>query len=121
MNKAEINAACWAALEAVARKECRRDALVAGAEYDVTLRVAGEVRTKPFACEATARVVVNHDGVRVVSQSPPIPHLVAILLGLLPRSQRENACCGNCRSDLPRPTSGCRTSMPRWPKPRKTC
>ena len=29
---------------------------MAGAEYDVTLRVAGEVRTKPFACEATARV-----------------------------------------------------------------
>jgi hypothetical protein len=89
MNKTEVTAACWAALEAVARKECRRDALVAGAEYDVALRVAGEVGTKPFACEAAARVVVNHDGVRVVSQAPPIAHLVAVFLGLLPRNQRE--------------------------------
>ncbi len=25
MNKTELNAVCWAALEAVARKECRRE------------------------------------------------------------------------------------------------
>ena len=90
MNKAEITAACWAALEAVAKKECRRDALTQGADYDVALRVAGEVRTKPFACEAEAHVVVNHDGVRVVSQAPPTAHLVAYLLGLLSRQKREN-------------------------------
>jgi hypothetical protein len=90
MNKNEITAVCWAALEAVARKECRRDALIAGAEYDVALRVAGDVRAKSFACEAEAHVVVNHDGVRVVSQAPPTPHLVAYLLGLLSRQKRES-------------------------------
>jgi len=90
MNKAEITAACWAALEAVAKKECRRDALTAGGEYDVALRLAGEVRAKPFACEAEAHVVVNHDGVRVVSQAPPTAHLVAYLLGFLSRQKREN-------------------------------
>jgi hypothetical protein len=91
MTQIEFNAACWAALEAVARKECRRDALAAGAEYDVMLRVAGEVKgsIRPFAAEAEAHVVVNHDGTRIVSQAPPTPHLVAYLLGLLSRSKRE--------------------------------
>jgi hypothetical protein len=89
MTQDELNAVCWAALEAVARKECRRDALVAGAEHDVTLRVAGELRAKPFACEVTAHVAVNHDGVRVVSQAAPPAHLVAYLLGFVPRRRRE--------------------------------
>jgi hypothetical protein len=89
MTKDETTAVCWAALEAVARKECRRDALLAGGEYDVTLRVAGEVGTKPFACEAEAHVVVNQDGTRIVSHAPPAPHLAAYLLGLLPRAKRE--------------------------------
>ena len=90
MTKAELPAVCWAALEAVAKKECRRDALPQGVEYDVELRIAGEVRTKPFACEAEAHVVVNHDGVRVVSQAPPTAHLVAYLLGLLSRQKCES-------------------------------
>ena len=89
MTKTEINAACWAALECVAKKECRRDALVAGAEYDVQLRVAGEVKTKPFTAEAEAHVAVNHDGTRVVSQAPPTPHLVAYLLSKMPKTTRE--------------------------------
>jgi hypothetical protein len=89
MTTPELTAACWAALEAVARKECRRDSLSAGSEYDVRLRTAGEVGAEPFACEIEARVVVNHDGTRVVSQSPAMPHLVAYLLGLLSRPKRE--------------------------------
>ena len=89
MIKPELTAACWAALEAVAHKECRRDALVAGADYDVRLRITGEIKTKPFACEAEARVAVNHDGTRIVSQAPATPHLVAYLLGLLSRPKRE--------------------------------
>ena len=35
-------------------------------------------------------MVVNHDGVRLASQSPPIPQLTAYLLGLLPKAKREN-------------------------------
>jgi hypothetical protein len=89
MHKSEIEAVCWAALESVARKECRRDALTAGGQYDVTLRISGEVRAKPFACEATAHVVVNHDGVRVVSQAPPPSHLIGYLLGQLSQAKRE--------------------------------
>jgi hypothetical protein len=89
MKQEEVTAVCWAALESVAKKECRRDALVAGSEYDVALRVSGEVKTKAFAAEAQAHVVVNHDGQRIVSQAPPAPHLVAYLLGLLSRPKRE--------------------------------
>jgi len=90
MNRAEIDAVCWAALECVAKKECRRDALVAGSDYDVTLRVSGEVKTKAFAAEAEAHVAINHDGTRLVSQSPSTPHLVAYLLSLLSRPKRES-------------------------------
>ena len=89
MTKPELAAACWAALEAVAKKECRRDALAAGAEYDVALRIAGEIKTKAFACEAQAHLAVNQDGVRVVSQAPATPQLVGYLLGLLSRAKRE--------------------------------
>lgn len=89
MTKPEIAAACWAALEAIAKKECRRDALAAGSEYDVTLRVSGEVKTKAFAAEAEAHLVVNEDGTRLVSQAAPMPHLLAYLLGQLSRPKRE--------------------------------
>lgn len=89
MTKDELNAVCWAALEAVARKECRRDALLAGGEYDVALLVAGDVKAKTFTAEARAHLVVNHDGTRVVSQAPPPAHLVGYLLGMLPRAKRE--------------------------------
>lgn len=89
MTKREINAVCWAALQCVAKKECRRDALLAGSEYDVTLRMSGEVKTKPFAAEAEAHVAVNHDAMRIVSQAPATPHLVAYLLSLMPRTRRD--------------------------------
>jgi hypothetical protein len=90
MKKDQLNAVCWAALECVAKKEFRRDALEAGTECDVTLRIAAEVKTKPFACEAEAHVVVNHDGTRLKSSEPPTPHLVAYLLGFLSRPKRES-------------------------------
>jgi hypothetical protein len=89
MTKTELAAVCWAALEGVAKKECRRDALVAGAEYDVTLRVSGEVKTKAFAAEAEARVAVNHDGVRIVSHAPPMPQLIGYLLAQLSAAKRR--------------------------------
>jgi hypothetical protein len=89
MTRSELAAACWAALECVAKKECRRDALVAGSQYDVALRVSGEIKTKPFAAEAEARLIVNEDGTRVVSQAAPLPQLVGYLLGLLPRAKRD--------------------------------
>jgi len=76
VNKAEITAVTWAALESIAKKQCRRDALAAGAEYDVGLRISGEVGET--SC------------VRLASQAPPIPQLTAYLLGLLPKAKREN-------------------------------
>ena len=90
MNKAEISAVTWAAIESIAKKQFRRDALPAGAEYDVALKVSGEVGKASCAFEAHGHVVVNHDGVRLATQSPPVPQLTAYLLGLLPRAKREN-------------------------------
>jgi hypothetical protein len=90
MNKAEITAATWAAIESIAKKQFRRDALTAGAEYDVALRLSGEVGKACCAFAAHGHVVVNHDGVRLASQAPPLPQLTAYLLGLLPRAKREN-------------------------------
>jgi hypothetical protein len=89
MTKTELAAICWAALEGVAKKECRRDALVAGAEYDVTLRVSGDVKTKAFAAEAEAHLAVNHDGVRIVSHAPPMPQLIGYLLAQLSAVKRR--------------------------------
>ncbi len=90
MNNAEIAAVAWAALESIAKKQCRRDALAAGAEYDVALKIAGRVGGESCGFQAEAHVVVNHDGVRLASQAPPIPQLTAYLLGLLPKVKREN-------------------------------
>ena len=90
MNKAEITAVTWAALESIAKKQCRRDALTCGAEYDVGLKIAGQLGEESCVFQARAHVVVNHDGVRLASQSPPIPQLTAYLLGLLPKAKREN-------------------------------
>ncbi len=90
MNKAEISAVTWAALESIAKKQFRRDALAPGAEYDVALKIGGEVGKASCAFQAEGHVVVNHDGVRLASQSPPIPQLTAYLLGLLPKAKREN-------------------------------
>jgi len=90
VNKAEITAVTWAALESIAKKQCRRDALAAGAEYDVGLKISGEVGEASCNFQAEGHVVVNHDGVRLASQSPPIPQLTAYLLGLLPKAKREN-------------------------------
>ena len=90
MNKAEISAVTWAALESIAKKQFRRDALAAGAEYDVELKISGEVGKASCAFLGEGHVVVNHDGVRLTSQTPPIPQLTAYLLGLLPRAKREN-------------------------------
>ena len=89
MKKAEIPAACWAALRSMADKECRRDSLPGGENYNITLRISGEIATKPFAVEAEARVVVNEDVERLVSQAAPTPHLVAWLLMQMSRSERE--------------------------------
>jgi hypothetical protein len=90
VNKAEIAAVTWAALESIAKKQCRRDALAAGAEYDVALKISGEVGEASCNFQAEGHVVVNHDGVRLASQAPPIPQLTAYLLGLLPKAKREN-------------------------------
>ena len=90
MNKAEITAVTWAAIESIAKKQFRRDALAAGAEYDVALKISGEVGKASCDFQAEAHVAVNHDGVRLASQSPPIPQLTAYLLGLLPKAKREN-------------------------------
>jgi hypothetical protein len=90
VNKAETAAVTWAALESIAKKQCRRDALAPGAEYDVALKISGEVGKASCAFHAEGHVVVNHDGVRLASQSPPIPQLTAYLLGLLPKAKREN-------------------------------
>lgn len=89
MSKSELAAVCWAALEGVAKKECCRDALVAGAEYDVTLRVSGEVKTKAFAAEAEAHLAVNHDGVRIVSHAPPTAQLIGYLLAQITPGKRR--------------------------------
>jgi hypothetical protein len=90
MNKAEIAAVTWAALESIAKKQCRRDALAAGGEYDVALKISGEVGQASCVFQAEGHVVVNHDGVRLASQAPPISQLTAYLLGLLPKAKREN-------------------------------
>jgi hypothetical protein len=90
VNKAEITAVTWAALESIAKKQCRRDALAAGAKYDVALKMAGQIGGESCVFQAEAHVVVNHDGVRLASQAPPIPQLTAYLLGLLPKAKREN-------------------------------
>jgi hypothetical protein len=90
VNKAEVTAVMWAALESIAKKQFRRDALVAGSDYDVALKISGEVGGKSCGFQAEAHVVVNHDGVRLTSQTPPIPQLTAYLLGLLPKTKREN-------------------------------
>jgi hypothetical protein len=89
MKQEEVDAACWAALEAVAKKETRRDALVPGAEYDVSLKVSAELGTKAFAATAEAHVVVNSDGTRLVSHAAPAPHLVAYILSLLSSAKRK--------------------------------
>jgi hypothetical protein len=89
MKQEEVAAVCWAALEGVAKKQCRRDALVAGAEYDVMLRVSGELKTKAFAAEVEAHVAVNHDGVRIVSNAPPMPQLIGYLLAQLSAAKRR--------------------------------
>lgn len=89
MNKAEITAVMWAAIESIAKKQCRRDSLAAGAEYDVALKIAGQIGEATCAFQAEGHVVVNHDGVRLASQAPPIPHLTAYLLGLLPPAKRK--------------------------------
>jgi hypothetical protein len=90
VNKAEVTAVTWAALESIAKKQCRRDALTAGAEYDVALKIDGDIGGASCAFQAEGHVVVNHDGVRLASQSPPISQLTAYLLGLLPKTKREN-------------------------------
>ncbi|MGA2796237.1 MAG: hypothetical protein ABSE63_01530 [Thermoguttaceae bacterium] len=77
-------------MESIAKKQFRRDALAAGAEYDVALKISGEVGKASCAFLAEGHVVVNHDGVRLASQSPPIAQLTAYLLGLLPKAKREN-------------------------------
>jgi len=89
MTRAEVDAACWAVLESIAKKQCRRDALIAGSEYDITLRIAGEIKTKPFAAEAEAHLVVNHDRTRLKSHEPPMAHLIGHLLSLMSRPKRE--------------------------------
>jgi hypothetical protein len=90
VNKAEVMAVTWAAIESIAKKQFRRDAITPGAEYDVVLKICGEVGKASCALMAEGHVVVNHDGVRLASQSPPIPQLTAYLLGLLPKAKREN-------------------------------
>ncbi len=90
MNKAEISAVTWAAVESIAKKQFRRDALTPGAEYDVVLKIGGEIGQASCDFQAHGHVVVNHDGVRLATQAPPISQLTAYLLGLLPRAKREN-------------------------------
>ena len=51
---------------------------------------AGQVGGEFCGFQAEAHVAVNHDGVRLASQAPPIPQLTAYLLGLLPKAKREN-------------------------------
>jgi hypothetical protein len=90
VNKAEVTAVTWAALESIAKKQFRRDAIVPGVEYDVALKISSEVGKASCVFQARGHVAVNHDGVRLASQAPPIPQLTAYLLGLLSKAKREN-------------------------------
>jgi hypothetical protein len=89
MKPEEMRAICWAALRGAANKETRRDCLPDGKGFDVVLRVAGELKTKPFACEIEARVAIGKDQQRCCSEAAPQAHLLAYVFSLMPKTRRD--------------------------------
>jgi hypothetical protein len=88
VNLLELASAAWHAIAKVAAKECDRDELVDGSDYDVQFRVIAEVGGETLDQSFSARLSVGHESERAGS-APSAESLLGFCLEKLTKPKRE--------------------------------
>lgn len=88
VNLLELASAAWHAISKVAAKECDRDELSDGADYDVHFRVIAEVGGQTLDQSFDARLSVGYESERAGS-APSAEALLGFCLAKLSKPKRE--------------------------------
>jgi len=90
LKDSELLSAVWHALEKLAGKEKRREALADGAAYPLNLAIAGEVAGQPIdRLRIAGKLTVGHEQTRSSSTAPAAGHVLALVLAMLNQATRE--------------------------------
>lgn len=88
VNLLELASAAWHAISKVAGKECDRDELSDGQDYDVEFRVVAEINGQTLDQSFSARLSVGHETERAGS-APSADALLGFCLEKLSKPKRE--------------------------------